>query len=358
MTRHSIAICASAAILAACASNSSPTSSAFAPGAPLAPGAAIRAMVPAPAAQSIVALRPDRHKSWVSPAAKRAPRLLFISDYGADAVYILTMPGMALKGTLTGFDFPEGECTDASGNIWIANTGAMEMELYSRSGTLLRTLSVTDEYPAGCAVNLATGDLAVANIENSSGGAGNITIFAGATGSGTPYTVPSMYEYFFVGYDPYGNLYFDGTNASRTSAYLGEIPSGVPYAGLISLVGGTLHLPGFVQWYAPGNYLALGDQECGGETASCIYSVSVSASVGTITGTINLSNYEGGAVCDLVQGVIGANAQKYLVGPDYDYCGYTPITANRWSFPSGGEPTNYNNSTPFVEPLGAAISAK
>jgi sugar lactone lactonase YvrE len=77
--------------------------------------------------------------------------LLFICDYGANDVDIFTMPQMALKGQLTGLSFPEGECTDASGNVWVANTGASAMQLYSRTGTLLKTLSVAGEYPSGCA---------------------------------------------------------------------------------------------------------------------------------------------------------------------------------------------------------------
>ena len=106
-------------------------------------GAALkRAAVPSVAARPDAAVRTDHDKSWVSPDAKRAPRLLFISDYGAGDVSIFSLPGLTLKGTLTGFSFPEGECSDASGNIWIANTGASQMLLYTRTGTLVKTLSV------------------------------------------------------------------------------------------------------------------------------------------------------------------------------------------------------------------------
>ena len=49
----------------------------------------------------------DHHKSWVSPDARRAPRLLFVSDIATNDVYILTMPAMALKGTLTDAEIEE-----------------------------------------------------------------------------------------------------------------------------------------------------------------------------------------------------------------------------------------------------------
>ncbi len=358
MTRQTLVICAVAAALAACSSGGSQQTSALAPTQATLPAFKL-GMPPAPAAEIVGAVHPDHHKSWISPDAQRAPRLLFISDYGSSDVYVFTMPAMALKGTLTGFDFPEGECADASGNIWIANTGELEMEQYSRTGTLLKTLSDAGGFPASCAVNKANNDLAVANIENSSGGPGNVTVFTNASGSGTPYTNESFYEYFFVGYDPNGNLFFDGTNESRTSSYLAELPAGSSNTTLITLSGGALYTAGLVQWYKVGNYLALGDQECDGNAGtSCVYWVTVSGSSGTITATTDLSNYEGGAVCDLVQGVIAANGERYLAGADYEYCGNTPITANRWPYEAGGEPTNYNNTTSFVEPIGAAVSTK
>jgi hypothetical protein len=350
-----IGLACTVAALAACGGSGSQQPSALTP--PGGSGAARHAAVPAPAAHSVGAVRINHHKSWISPDAKRAPRLLFISDYGSGTVDIFTMPALALKGQLTGFSSPEGECSDTSGNVWIANTGGQQLELYTRTGTLVRTLSDTGEFPAACALD-KNGNLAVANIENSSGGPGNITIFANATGPGTPYTNAAIEQYFFVNYDPNGNLFFDGTNTSRTSSYFAELPAGSSTTHLINLSGGTLHLAGFIQWYRTGNYIALGDQGCGGIVSSCVYWVTVSGSTGTITATTNLTNYAGGNVCDLVQGVIAANGERYLAGMDYESCGYTPTTADRWPYEAGGSPTNYNNTAGLVEPIGAAVSTK
>ncbi len=352
MARQVLVFCAATALLAACNGGSQETSG-------LAPtGGGQRATVPAPAVRSVTMIHPNHHKSWLGPGEKDAPRLLFISDYGADDVNIFTMPDMVLKGTLTGFDFPEGECSDAAGNIWIANAGASEMLQYSRTGTLLKTLSDPGFYPAGCDVNKSNNDLAVANIESTTAGAGNITVFANASGSGTVYTSSSIAEYFFAGYDPNGNLYFDGTDASRTNSYFAELPVGSSSTKVITLSGATLHFAGMVQWYKTGGYVALGDQECGGATSSCIYWISVSGSTGTNLGTTNLSNYEGGNVCSMAQGVIAAYGERYVAGTDYESCGYTPTTAYRWPYEAGGTPTNYNNTAAFVEPLGAAVSTK
>lgn len=356
MTRQTLVICAVAAMLAACTSNASQQSSALAPVAPTVPSAAKHGVVPVPAVGP-ARIRPDHHKSWISPDAKRAPRLLFVPDYGAGDVFIFSLPSMALKGTLTGFTDPEGACADANGNIWVANTGAEEMQLFSRTGTLLKTLPVYDEFPASCAFNKSNGDLAVSDIESTTGGAGNIEIFANASGTGTPYTNASVFQYFFVAYDPSGNLFFDGTDASRISSYLAELPAGSSNTRLINLSGATIGLPGFVQWYNAGNYLAMGDQACAGTLSTCIYWVSIAGSSGTVTGTTNLTNYQGGSVCEVAEGVIAANKEKYVVGADYETpCGYASMAAYRWPYETGGTPTNYNNTAPFVEPIGAAVS--
>ncbi len=121
-------------------------------------------------------VKPDHHKSWVSPDVKRAPRLLFISDDSTQDVYIFTMPAMQLKGTLTGFNGPQGMCTDRQGNIWIVNTGTAQGLKYSRTGKQLSSVSDPSGTPVGCAVNPTNGDLALSDILGSSG-AGGIEIY-------------------------------------------------------------------------------------------------------------------------------------------------------------------------------------
>jgi hypothetical protein len=123
-----------------------------------------KAEVPTLAARASVTKRPEKRKSWFD---------------------LFAMPGQTLKGQITGLSSPEGLCEDASGNIWVADTGAEEMLQYSRTGTLLRTLIVPNEFPASCAVDHNSGDLAISNIESTSG-TGNITIFKNGSGSGTP----------------------------------------------------------------------------------------------------------------------------------------------------------------------------
>jgi hypothetical protein len=327
--------------------------------APPAPIVTRAGLVPALAPMSVTAVRQDRHRSWVSPDVKGAPRLLFISDFATGVVDIFTMPDLTLKGTLTGYSFPEGMCTNRSGNIWVADEGNSRMRLISRIGNVLDTLNTPGEFPVGCAFNSSNGDLAVINIETTSYTEGNITVYPHGSHHGTAYTNPNIFAYFYAGYDPNGNLFFDGRNASDV-AYVAELPAGSAGTQTIALSGGTLHYPGMVQWYNAGSYLALGDQQCNSTNESCVYWVSIAGSSGTITGTTNLNNSLGTPVCDLNQGVIAANGERYLAGPDYESCGATPSSVYRWAYDAGGDPTNFysNTTSGLVEPLGAAISTK
>lgn len=295
-------------------------------------------------------VRSDRHKSWVSPDTGRVRRLLFISDVVTNDVYIFIMPGLALKGTLTGFNEPQGMCSDAVGNIWITNTGTYQILEYSHTGRLLNTLSDPGNYyPVGCAIDPATGNLAVANLEGPNGLAGDILVYPGASGTPAVYTCPGLYRPYFLGYGPGGSLWVDGQNQSGIFALCGGgSPSGLSQ---IPLSGDTIYFPGLVQWDNAGSTWYVGDQYCGHTTAACIYPVSGSGVVGP---AITLTNYSGGYVCELVQGVIG-QSNKFVAGGDYNYCKNASPAVYRWPFPGGGSPSNFNNSA-VTGPIGAAIS--
>ncbi|HEX4012773.1 MAG TPA: hypothetical protein VHX17_02650 [Candidatus Cybelea sp.] len=290
----------------------------------------------------------DKGKSHVSPDAGNAPRLLFISDDGTNDVYMFKMPSMTLKGTLTGFSEPQGMCADKAGNIWITNTGTLQIYQYSRTGTLLNTLSDPDGDPVGCAIDKSTGDLAVTNIFDNSGNA-TVDVYANATGTPTSYSNPAQSENFFPSYDNSGNLYVDGFGNSGFS--LSVLPSGSSSMTTVSVSGGTIFFPGGMNY--KGGSLIIGDQECNGGSDSCQYATTVSGSTATITGSTPLENSDGGA-CDVDQGTIAPQGKYFAGGCITEGSGAS--TAARWAYPAGGIPTNF--STNVSEPIGAAISAK
>ncbi len=351
---YAFSVTAAAALLAACSGSGSP-SSALAPTTgtnsssvhirSLSDRVTLTARVSKP-------VHSNHHKSWVSPDAARAPRILFISDDGTNQVNMYTMPGMVLKGQLTGFSEPQGMCTDASGNIWVTNTGTESIIQLSRTGTTLKTLNVPGEFPVGCAVNRANNDLAVTNIIATTGGAGSVDVFTNATGTPTKFTSSSVTEFFFPTYDNAGNLYLDGEGGAGYA--LSELAAGSSSITNVTVSGGTLFFPGGLNWDSATSSVILGDQECGGAAASCMYSATVSGGVATITGVTNLLDSGGGTAFDTDQATIAPQG-RYLAGGTITEDS-TPSAANRWAFPAGGTPTNFNGT--LSEPIGAAISNK
>jgi len=322
---------------------------------------------PAPSARlngASVALSAPLHphyagKLWIAPDIDRVTRLLFVSDADNNEVYVLTLPDLTPKATLTGFSEPQGMCADSSGNIWIANMGTSEMFLYSRTGTFIRMLIDDHGFPVGCAIEPKTGDLAVFDIYMGEGNRpGQILTYRNASGTPEVLTIPGFFFYYFGGYDSHGNLFVDGRYAGPGPFVLGEVPKGASSGNQIMVTGGEIYFPGFVQWYGPGNYLAVDDQLCGNQMTACIYHLTISGSTGTIVGSTMLKNYQGEPVCDVVEGVIVASRQTYLAGSVNDYCGTGTSNADRWAYPAGGSPLNYNNSLGLESPIGAAISTK
>lgn len=294
----------------------------------------------------------DRRASWVAPGTANLGRLLFVDDDVTDDVYLYSLPAMTLKGMLTGFSEPSGMCSDSRGRVWVTDATASRVRKYSRSGKLVGGLSLPGEYPVGCAVNQTTGDLAVASITDTSGGPGNVTIFQGGVAHGTPYVNPNQYEYFFIAYDPAGNLYVDGFDQSFNSM-ISELPVGSsPTMQTLAITGGTIYYPGGLTWYARGSYLLAGDQACGGTIGSCEYWVTVSGSAATITGSTPLTNTDGSA-CDVDQGTLSPLG-NYFAGPCIAQ-GSVPSIAAVWPFSAGGAPTRYTSVT---YPVGSAISNK
>ena len=299
---------------------------------------------------------PDHHKSWVSPELrKRESRILFVSDSGTEDLYMCTLPGMSLKGTLTGFSEPQGMCSDTKGDVFVDNTGTTQVLEISRTGSILNTFTDTYGYPIGCAIDPATGNLAVADIFGFYG-AGQVVIWPGANPSATPTTVsnPSQYFYYFDGYGPGSSLWVSGRNSYGT--YMLS-DCGASSCSTISLSGGTIYFPGAVQWDGTRGQWVLFDQLCGDTEAAWSYPVSSSGVLGSATTYDNLS---GSAVCDLAQGAITGDSHKFVVGSDYEGCHFTSSSSDRWAYTAGGSPTN-SVSYPFTSyalPDGAAVSDK
>jgi hypothetical protein len=309
--------------------------------------------------------RVERRPSWVMTNARKAPHL-WVSDSMNGEVYIFTMPALKLMGTLTGFDEPQGLCTDKQSNVWIVASLAQQIYEYSKAGKLLRTIEDPLGYPGSCAVNLRTGDLAVTNVISSISPyqPGNLLIYKGAAGSPKMYALEGLFEYFFVGYDAKGNLFLDGCDTTICleggTFQLAELPKHGSSLQPVAISGGSIYFPAFVEWYSNGDDLLVGDQMCGGILSACVYQVAVSGSVGTIKSSTTLHNATGGTACDVVSAALTKSGGS-LAGGDVELSAsqcpsYTTPGTYVWKFQGGGNPIDSNLSAGQAYPVGAAIT--
>jgi hypothetical protein len=304
----------------------------------------------------------QRHKAgWISRDVRRGTELLFVSDALNSAVDIFSLPTLRLKGQVTGFNYPEGECSDQSGNIWVTDEDAQSIVELSRAGSVIRRLGDPTGYPVSCAVDQASGNLAVTNKVDVGSKPGSVEIYAGASGTPNPIRNPDQTQYFFDGYDKSGNLFVDGLSGGSPPAFiLSECLAGHQDCSTITINSGAIYFPGMVQWNASRHQVVVGDQECkkgSGPPHSCLYQVAISGSSGEIVRKISLNRYDTGSVCDVVQGVIYGRKDRYLVGSDNEYLCGANSTVNRWRFPAGGIPKNYStDGGALVDPVGAALS--
>ena len=279
----------------------------------------------------------------MAPSAKSSA-LLYVSDLGTFDVNVYAFPSLKPAGKLTGFDEPQGECGDAKGSVWITSTGNETIYEYAHGATQpSATLSDPIGSPIGCAVDPASGNLAVSNLVDGSGG-GSVLVYKHARGSPAAYSNPKGLSNYFAAYDSEGDLYVSGT-AKKTHAYLLSV---LPHDGAtmssVAISGGTLYFPGTVAWH--GSTLVLGDQKCNKKASSCFYELHVSGMTATITDTTALTG-----ACDVAQAWVG---KAQIAGGDYRYCG-GPSSADLWRFPSGGDPTAKVGGLQI--PVGAVVSS-
>jgi hypothetical protein len=279
-------------------------------------------------------VNPAHQRSWMNPAAK-SQALAYVTDSGTNTVVVYSYPNLKQVGTLTGFDNPQGDCIDASGNVWIVNTEASQLLEYAHGGTTpIATLSDPGQYPVGCSFDPTTGDLAVSNFYSTNGPPGSVAIYKNASGSPATYTPPNFAVVYYLGYDKKGALYLDGIDSG--SGFLFASFNGKKFTSIVldHAIGG----PGAVQ--AVGNRVVVGDQTNGNNAA---YAFTIHGTKGTLVKTTPLSGTN-----DVVQFNIYKNA---LVGADLNFNG---STLDRFKYPAGGAPVK--STSGLNAPIGTVIS--
>ncbi len=266
--RFALSICAAAGFLVACGGASQPG---------LAPSG------PAQQAERSPAVHPNRGESWMAPDAKGKRYLLYVSDVAGSEVYVFSYPRAIVKGILTGFKSPYGDCSDSAGHVYITDFKLDEVFEFAHGGTKpINTISLNGAQPVGCAVDQTTGNLAVSLWTGTGGSDGGILVYA--HGSGTPmlYTQTGIRKFYPPAYDNQGNLFAEGVNNS--DAYLlSELPSAGSSLEAVSL-NQTISYGAGVAW--DGKYLAVGDNAYEGNVGeSGLYQFSIAGTTGTLQGS-------------------------------------------------------------------------
>lgn len=189
--------------------------------------------------------------------------LLYVSN-GAGSVSVFRYSQRTFLLQIAGLRAPKGECVDASGNVFIAESGVGKIREYARGGT--KPIELLDDrgyQPYSCSVDPTTGNLAVANYHTSSGGDGGIAIYRHARGHPKLYgPIKGVVTPIAVGYNDKGDLLIASLfmYSGRGYATFALLPKGrqsFVFPKLSGLSGSSLEDATSVQW--DGKYWAVAD---------------------------------------------------------------------------------------------------
>jgi PQQ enzyme repeat len=218
-------------------------------------------VIPAPDFSPAISPR-NGEASWMARDT-RTQNLLYVSNREDGSVFVYSYPQGKLNGSL--FDVrASGLCSDGNGNVFIPQGN--EIREYAHGGTepivtLRNPLAGTVQF---CAVDPATGDLAVSG---GSSRAHGLVVYTNARGNPRTYRSLSGDTFRSLTYDNQGNLFVVGIpGSSNRAAGLIELPKGGSRVGSVGWNGmHPLHL-GAIQW--DGRYLAVETEESGSRSVT------------------------------------------------------------------------------------------
>jgi hypothetical protein len=288
------------------------------------------------------------------PTSAKEQDLLYVSTIESNNVFLYSYPTGKLVGTIRGFNYPRGLCTDAHGNVFITNFNGGDIIEYPHGGTIPKRNITNGGYaPFGCAIDPSSNNMAVTNYcagmgqgsyscESGRGNTAAVTVFWKKNQPPIAYSNPAILHFFFCGYDASGNLFVDGYGSTGYPEFeLAELPKGGKSLKRIML-NQQIEYPGGVQW--DGQYMTVGDYKTG-----IIYRFTVSGSHGTVEGSTTLDKGLGTRQYWIENGtVVGA---KYIYRHGYGH-GHV---IGFWQYPYGGDPIK-GIPSPYRNPWGIVIS--
>jgi hypothetical protein len=249
--------------------------------------------------------------------------LLYVSN-GPNDVRVFTVPEGKLVQILTGVSYPQLQCSDQQGDVFIADDE--KLDKFAHGGTTpINVLYVNPGVtPGQCAVDPTTGTVALTASLN---GGGQVDIFSGGQGKPTVYTDPSDAQYVAPAYDQHGNLYVNGEDANG-SFLLAEMRKGHDTFTSISQ-NATIRDPGSLQW--DGHYLVASGAP--NEANDTLFLFKVKGSSAKVVNSLLLERstrsetwIEGGLVTAV-----------YCNRPHHTRC----FSVGFWEYPEGGKRTKF-----------------
>ena len=189
--------------------------------------------------------------SWMSPAAQHGV-LIYVGESGTVDVY--SYPKGKLVGQLA-LDDVRAMCSDKSGNVWIGNNqrNGSQMVEYTHGATQ-PTTQLFSYPPQGCAVDAASGDLAVVGYRDNTGKQ-HLEVYAHARGLPQTYTSHILKTWYYCSYDSTGDVIVQGdVSTGYGDAGYAELLKGHKQFTAVNIT--TRYSSGGVQW--DGKYFVMG----------------------------------------------------------------------------------------------------
>lgn len=278
----------------------------------------------------------------MSPSAQ-SQDLLYVSDVFGK-VLAFSYPAMKRVGLLKGFMSTAGLCTDpSSGDFYVVDTNAVALYKYKHGGTKpVKELHLFGYFPFGCAVDPATGNVAVTDIAKQPSGPGAVSIFRKGALFPTTLSDPAFDAYYFCSYDDKGNLFFDGADVNSNHTEFAELPKGSGSFKAITL-DKSIGYPGAVQW--DGTDMAVEDT-----LSRILYRFKITGSRGQSVGSARFADDRSTLVHQFwIQG-------NTIVMP-YGTAPRSVRLVGRWRYPRGGSPVKSMTIERADELVGVTVSA-
>lgn len=210
----------------------------------------------------------------------RDSELLYFSAVGPPnlAIYGYTYPQEKFVRQFGEFLVSVELCSDSAGDLFVANVTAVVE--YSHDGKYVQTLD--DRFEAtGCAVDPATGDLAVTNGSSRHGRGASVSIFKKLRAPAETFYDTQVARFRSLSYDDRGNLFVDGFTSAHAPAFAVLQRGSNAFTSVT--VRPAIPRPATIAW--DGSYFAVHPQ-----SSNVIDRVEVSGSSGRVVGTTPLTN--------------------------------------------------------------------